>query len=157
VSQVARNFCAELEDAGRRVRFLIHDRDTELTTSFEHIFSSIGVETILTPVRALNANAFAERWVRTVRADCLDHLLVVSGATSKESLPSMSSTTTGDDRIAASTSRRRNKARPLTKRAASAAVTSSAGSSTSTSSSPDRYRWGRRTGSTGHRTGARHC
>ncbi len=79
VTQVARNFCADLEDAGRRVRFLIRDRDTKFTTSFDEVFASIGSKTVLIPVRAPNANAFAERWVRTVREDCLDHLLVVSG------------------------------------------------------------------------------
>jgi putative transposase len=67
-----------LEVAGRQLRFLIRDRDTKFTTRFDHIFASIGAETVLTPVRAPNANAFAERWVRTVREDCLDHLLVVS-------------------------------------------------------------------------------
>ena len=79
VTQAARNFCTELEEAGRRVRFLIRDRDTKFTTTFDEVFASIGAKTVLIPVRAPNANAFAERWVRTVREDCLDHLLVVSG------------------------------------------------------------------------------
>ena len=79
VTQGARNFCTELEETGRRVRFLIRDRDTKFTASFDQIFASIGAKTIFTPVRSPNANAFAERWVRTVREDCLDHLLVVSG------------------------------------------------------------------------------
>jgi putative transposase len=78
VTQVARNFAAELEVAGRSLRFLIRDRDTKFTASFDHIFASMGVETILAPVRSPRANAFAERWVRTVRQDCLDHLLVLS-------------------------------------------------------------------------------
>ncbi len=79
VTQVARNFCTKLKDAGRRVRFLIRDRDTKFATGFHKAFASIGAKTVLTPVRAPNANAFAERSVRTVRKDCLDHLLVVSG------------------------------------------------------------------------------
>jgi putative transposase len=78
VTQMARNLCAELEDAGRQVRFLVRDRDTKFTASFKEVFASIGVETILTPVHSPKANAFAERWVRTVPEDCLDHLLVVS-------------------------------------------------------------------------------
>jgi transposase InsO family protein len=78
VTQVARNLAAELEDAGRNLRFLVRDRDTKFTASFDAVFASIGAETILTPVRSPRANAFAERWVRTAREDCLDHLLVVS-------------------------------------------------------------------------------
>ena len=78
VTQVARNFAAALEEAGRRFRFLIRDRDTKFTVSFDEVFASIGVETMRTPVRSPRANAIAERWVRTVREECLDHLLVVS-------------------------------------------------------------------------------
>src|ERR1039458_2094034 len=78
VAQAARNFAAELEEVGRRVRFLVRDRDTKFTTSFDDVFASIGVETICTPVRSPRANAFAERFVRTVRNECLDHLLVFS-------------------------------------------------------------------------------
>ncbi len=78
VTQRARNFASDLEEAGRRFRFLLRDRDAKFTTSFDGVFNSIGVETIRSPVRSPRANAFAERWVRTVRKDCLDHLLVVS-------------------------------------------------------------------------------
>ena len=78
VTQVARNFASDLEDAGRRFRFLIRDRDTKFTASFDTVLASIGIETIRTPVASPRANAFAERFVRTVRQECLDHLLVVS-------------------------------------------------------------------------------
>ncbi len=78
VAQVARNFVAELDETGRRLRFLVSDRDTKFTAGFDQIFASIGVEAIRTPIRSPKANAFAERWVRTVRQDCLDHLLVFS-------------------------------------------------------------------------------
>ena len=53
-------------------------RDTKFTTSFDAVLASIGIEAVKTPVRSPRANAFAERWVRTVRQDCLDHMLVVS-------------------------------------------------------------------------------
>ena len=78
VTQVARNFCAELEDNGRRVRFLVRDRDTKFTASFDNVFASIGARVVLTPVRSPRANAFAERFVRTARTECLDWLLIRS-------------------------------------------------------------------------------
>jgi transposase InsO family protein len=80
VTQVARNFAAEPEEAGRQVRFLVRDRDTKFTASFDAVFASIGVEIILTPVRSPRANALAERFVRTVRSERLDHLLILNGA-----------------------------------------------------------------------------
>ncbi|MHB8329561.1 MAG: integrase core domain-containing protein, partial [Acidimicrobiales bacterium] len=78
VTQVARSFASDLEDAGHHFRFLIRDRDTKFTASFDAVLASIGIETIRTPVASPRANAFAERFVRTVREDCLDHLLVFS-------------------------------------------------------------------------------
>jgi putative transposase len=78
VTQVARNFASDLEEAGRHFRFLIRDRDTKFTASFDAVLDSIGIQALRTPVASPRANAFAERFVRTVRQNCLDHLLVVS-------------------------------------------------------------------------------
>jgi putative transposase len=78
VAQVARNFCAELEEASQRFRFVIRDHDTKFTASFDAVLASIGIEAVKTPVRSPRANAFAERWVRTVREDSLDRLLIYS-------------------------------------------------------------------------------
>jgi putative transposase len=61
VTQVARNFTSDLEEAGRRFRFLIRDRDTKFTTSFDEVFAAIGIEAIRSPVRSPKANGFAER------------------------------------------------------------------------------------------------
>src|SRR6266542_3536144 len=58
-------------------RLLIHDRDRKFSRAFDEVFRSEGIDVIRTPVQAPNANAFAERWVRTVRSDCLDRILIV--------------------------------------------------------------------------------
>ena len=78
VTQVARNFVAGSEDQGRQFRFLVRDRDTKFTASFDAVMASAGIDVLRTPVQTPVANAFAERWVRTAREDCLDHLLVLS-------------------------------------------------------------------------------
>ena len=61
----------------QRFRFLLHDRDTKFTHAFDEIFLSEGIKVIRTPIQAPNANAHAERWVRTLRADCLDRILIL--------------------------------------------------------------------------------
>jgi len=77
VTQQARNLLLVLEEQGRRGSFLLRDRDAEFCRGFNDVFRSQGAEVILTPLQAPNANAHAERWVRTVRAECLDWLLIV--------------------------------------------------------------------------------
>jgi putative transposase len=68
-----RNLLLALEERGRRVR----DRDAKFCRGFDEVFGSEGAEILLTPVQTPNANASAERWIRSVHAKCLDWLLIV--------------------------------------------------------------------------------
>jgi transposase InsO family protein len=75
VTQQARNL--SFTGVFERMRFLIHDRDSKFSGAFDEVFRSEGITVIHTPIRAPQANAYAERFVRTVRAECLDWLLIV--------------------------------------------------------------------------------
>jgi putative transposase len=77
VTQQARNLAWELADAGVPVKLLIRDRDSKFPPAFDAVFAGQGVRVARTPVRAPRANAQAERWVGTVRRDCLDLLLIL--------------------------------------------------------------------------------
>jgi putative transposase len=76
-AQQARQLAWSLAERATLARFLI-DRDSKFSRVFDEVFRSEGVEIIRTPFRAPQANAFAERWVGTVRRDCLDWLLISS-------------------------------------------------------------------------------
>jgi len=75
VTQQARNF--SLAGALGDVRFLIRDRDTRFVAGFDEVFRTDGIEVILTPFRSPQANAHAERFVRSVRTECLDWMLIL--------------------------------------------------------------------------------
>jgi putative transposase len=77
VTQHARNLLLRLEDQGRRVRFLVRDRDAKFCRGFDDVFGSEGAQVLVTPVKAPNANAYAERWVGTVRRELLDRTLIM--------------------------------------------------------------------------------
>ena len=74
VTQQARNLA--IEERLVRARFLLHDRDAKFSGTFYDVFETEGVRVLRTPIQAPRANAFAERFVRTVRTECLDHVLI---------------------------------------------------------------------------------
>jgi putative transposase len=76
--QQARNLLIDLGDRGQRPRFLIHDRDAKFSCAFDGVFHSDRMRVIRTPLKAPNANAYIERWVGSVRRECLDRLLIFS-------------------------------------------------------------------------------
>jgi len=78
VTQQARQLTWQLQEQNSHKLFLIHDRDTKFTAPFDTVFASEGVEVVLTPYHAPDANAFAERWIRSVRHECLDQLLILN-------------------------------------------------------------------------------
>jgi putative transposase len=104
VTQQARNLFMAIGEGMAARRFLIRDRDTKFTGLFDEVFRTEGIHVIPTPVRAPQANAYAERWVGTVRRECLDWILTSDATTLKVCCRPTWPTTTRTDHIAPSTS-----------------------------------------------------
>jgi putative transposase len=75
--QQTRNLLMELDDRDQPTRFLLHDRDAKFPRAFDALLENANIKVIRTPVQAPNANAHMERWIGTVRRECLDRMLIV--------------------------------------------------------------------------------
>jgi transposase InsO family protein len=78
VTQQARNISGELIDGGIEVKFVVRDRDTKYVGSFDEVFRADSARILKTAVQAPNMNAHAERFVRSIRSECLDHIIVLN-------------------------------------------------------------------------------
>jgi transposase InsO family protein len=76
VTQRARNLLLTLGERAHGFRFLVRDRDTKFTASFDAVFADADISMLRSPPRPPKANAYAERWVGTIRRECLDRMLI---------------------------------------------------------------------------------
>ncbi len=76
MEQMARNVTLEELGCLHRCRYLLHDRDTKYCESFRHVVTAVGLKPLKLPARSPNLNAFAERWVRSVKEECLSRLIL---------------------------------------------------------------------------------
>jgi hypothetical protein len=142
VTQQARNLAITMGDALSVRKFLLHDRDALFAGSFDAVFRSEGLRVIKTPVRAPQANSICERWIGSLRRECLDWILIVHRRQLEGVLREYVGHTTRIDPTALLGSERRRQRRPLSpprgrRPATSGDATGSPGCSTSTSSLRD--------------------
>jgi transposase InsO family protein len=86
MEQMARNVTDESTGCLRDIRYVLHDRDSKFCASFESILTAVGVKPLKLPARSPNLNAFAERWVRSAREECLSKLILFGETSLKRAL-----------------------------------------------------------------------
>ena len=76
VTQLARNFVSDLGERAAAFRFLIRDRDSKFTDTFDAVFASEGIQIKKSAPQCPKMNAYAEHWIKTIRAECTDRMLI---------------------------------------------------------------------------------
>ncbi len=84
--QVARNVTMEEWGFLALGQYLIHDRDTKFCAAFQHLIDDAGIERVVLPPRSPNLNAYAERWVRSVKEECLSRMILFGEAALRHAL-----------------------------------------------------------------------
>jgi putative transposase len=129
-TQQLRNLLMDLGDRVGKFRFLVRDRAGQFTAAFDALLADVGITAVRIPPRCPRANAFAERFVRTVRVEVTDRMLIFGERTCVPFSPPTPRTTTDADPTAASTSHRHG---PTTLSLTSATTESDAGPSSAAS------------------------
>ena len=78
MTQQARNLLIDPDERAQQFRFLIRDRDAKFLDAFDTVFAAAGITVLRTPAQTPKANAFAKRWIFSVRRECTDRLLIFS-------------------------------------------------------------------------------
>jgi transposase InsO family protein len=86
MEQIARNVTDESTGCLPGIRYVLHDRDTKFCASFDSILAAAGVKPLKLPARSPNLNAFAERWVRSAKEECLSKLILFGEGSLKRAL-----------------------------------------------------------------------
>jgi putative transposase len=86
MEQMARNAADDTSGCLRRIRYVLHDRDTKFCAAFDEILRSGGVQCMSLPPRSPNLNAFVERWVRSAKEECLSKLILIGESSLRRAL-----------------------------------------------------------------------
>src|SRR5215831_9970001 len=86
ITQMARNAVDDTSGALRQCRYVLHDRDAKFCSTFDNVLTSEGVQCLRLPAQSPNLNAYAERWVRSVKQECLSRLILVGEQSLKRAL-----------------------------------------------------------------------